>query len=51
MNSDFDYVDLDVGAGVDVLTVNGVDIKLNYDGRFSDDSEMHSSGARVGVKF
>ena len=49
--SEFDTVFLDVSAGLDVLTVDGLEIKLTYDGRFSEDSEMHAGGAKVGLKF
>lgn len=49
--SEFDEVFLDVAAGVDVLSAGGVEVKLNYDGRFSEDSESHAGGAKVGMKF
>ena len=51
IKSNFDDTYLDIGAGVDVMTLEGLDIKLNYEGRFSDDSEMHAGGAKVGIKF
>ncbi len=51
IKSEFDEAYLDASAGLDVLSVDGLEVKLNYDGRFSEDSEMHSGGAKVGVKF
>ena len=49
--SQFDNAYLDVAAGLDVLTVNGLEIKLNYDGRFSDNSEMHGGSLKASAKF
>jgi hypothetical protein len=49
--SRFDNMYLDVAAGLDVLTVNGLEIKLNYDGRFSDNSEMHGGSLKASAKF
>jgi len=51
VTSRFDDAYLDVGAGVDLMTVDGLDVKLNYEGRFADDSEMHAGGLKVGAKF
>ncbi|MCC7251932.1 autotransporter domain-containing protein [Hyphomicrobium sp.] len=51
VSSKFDDAHLDVSAGVDVLNVGGIDLKLNYDGRFAEDSETHSGGIKVGVKY
>jgi outer membrane autotransporter protein len=51
ITSEFDNVALDLSAGVDVLSLGGMDIKLNYDGRFSDDSQMHAGGLKVSVPF
>ena len=51
INSEFDDVFLDVSAGVDVLAYDGVNFKLNYDGRFAEHSELHSGGAKVGINF
>jgi hypothetical protein len=49
--SRFDNMYLDVAAGLDVLTVNGLEIKLNYDGRFSENSEMHGGSLKASAKF
>ncbi len=49
--SEFDDVFVDVSGGLTVLASDGVSLKLNYDGRFSGDSEMHGGGAKVGVNF
>jgi hypothetical protein len=42
---------LDISTGLDVISVDGLNVKLNYDGRFSDDSDMHAGGVKVGVRF
>ncbi|HET6387800.1 autotransporter outer membrane beta-barrel domain-containing protein, partial [Hyphomicrobium sp.] len=51
VRSEFDQTYLDIGAGLDVLGLGGIDIKLNYDGRFSDKSESHAAGIKAGVRF
>jgi hypothetical protein len=51
VTSQFDDAYLDLSAGIDVLTLDGLEIKLNYESRFSDDSEQHGGGVKVGVKF
>jgi hypothetical protein len=34
-----------------IIAASGEPAKLTYDGRFSEDSEMHAGGAKVGLKF
>lgn len=51
VSSDFDGAYLDLGAGVDVLNVSGVDIKLNYEGRMAKDSAIHAGGLKLGVQY
>ena len=51
ITSHFDSAYLDVAAGLDVITTGGLEIKLNYDGRFSDSSELHAGSLKAGVKF
>ncbi len=49
--SQFNNAFIDVVAGIDLITAGGVELKLNYDGRFSDDSELHAGSVKAGVKF
>jgi hypothetical protein len=51
ITSHFDSAYLDVAAGLDVIMTGGLEIKLNYDGRFSDSSELHAGSLKAGVKF
>ncbi|WP_439541830.1 autotransporter outer membrane beta-barrel domain-containing protein [Hyphomicrobium sp.] len=51
ISSEFDKRYLDVAAGVDVITAHGVDVKLTYDGRFSEHSDMHAGGVKAAVAF
>jgi hypothetical protein len=51
IESEFDRVYFDVAAGVDVLNAAGVDVKLTYDGRFSEHSEMHAGGIKAALPF
>jgi hypothetical protein len=51
VTSKFDQSYFNVGAGLDVLTLDGMDVKLNYEGLFSGDSDVNSGGLKVGVKF
>jgi len=51
VQSAFDTSYVDVAAGVDMLTAAGIDVKLSYDGRFSENSEMHSGGLKASVPF
>ncbi len=51
VQSAFDKVYGDVSAGVDLITLAGLDVKLNYDGRFGEHSELHSGGLKVGLHF
>ncbi|HEX2841722.1 hypothetical protein [Hyphomicrobium sp.] len=49
--SEFDDKYVDISAGVDILTADGVDLKLTYDGRYSENSSMLSFGAKAAVPF
>lgn len=49
--SQFNNAFIDVAAGVDLLSAGGVELKINYDGRFSDDSTLHAGAVKAGVKF
>ncbi len=51
ITSEFDKRYLDVAAGVDVLTKDGLDVKLTYDGRFSEHSDMHAGGIKASLPF
>jgi hypothetical protein len=51
VTSRFDQSYFNVGAGIDLLTQSGVDVKLNYEGLFSGRSDANSGGLKVGVKF
>jgi len=44
-------VELPRRAGLDVIMTGELEIKLNYDGRFSDSSELHAGLLKAGVKF
>lgn len=48
---EFDDRYIDVTAGLDVLTADGVDLRITYDGRFSDNSSMLSLGAKAAIPF
>jgi hypothetical protein len=48
---EFDDRYVDVTVGLDILTADGVDLKLTYDGRYSDNSTMLSLGAKAAVPF
>jgi uncharacterized membrane protein YidH (DUF202 family) len=50
-SEDFDDKYVDIAAGVDILTADGVDLKLTYDGRFSENSNDLSLGAKAAVPF
>jgi len=47
----FDDTYFDVTAGIDILTADGVDLKLTYDGRFSEDSSSLALGAKAAIPF
>jgi hypothetical protein len=36
---------------MDVLTLSGIDLKLNYEGLFAGHSDANSGGLKVSVKF
>ncbi len=42
---------VDISAGVDILTADGVDLKLTYDGRFASESSELSLGAKAAIPF
>ena len=41
----------DLSTGVNFLWDSGVELRLNYDGRFSKNSQEHSGGVKLGFKF
>ncbi|WP_439542731.1 autotransporter outer membrane beta-barrel domain-containing protein [Hyphomicrobium sp.] len=47
----FDDTYFDVSAGIDILTADGVDLKLTYDGRFAEDSTSLALGAKASIPF
>lgn len=47
----FDDTYFDVTAGIDILTADGVDLKLTYDGRFAEDSTSLALGAKASIPF
>jgi outer membrane autotransporter protein len=49
--SKFDRSYFDIGAGLDLLTLDGINVKLNYEGLFSGHSDANSGGVKVGFKF
>ncbi|MDQ8700066.1 autotransporter domain-containing protein [Hyphomicrobium sp. LHD-15] len=51
IGSEFDKHYLDLAVGVDVLNAAGVDVKLTYDGRFSEHSDMHAGGIKAALPF
>ena len=46
-----DNIYANVGAGVDVLAVNGLTGRLEYNGRFSADEEQHRGTAKLSLRF
>ena len=50
-SQEFDDKYVDIAAGVDILTADGVDLKLTYDGRYSNESSELSLGAKAAVPF
>ena len=51
INADIDEVIADVSAGLDVIAKDGVVLRLQYEGRFSENTEEHSAGVKVSLKF
>lgn len=51
VHSRFDDVFLDVSAGLDVIAIDGLTVKVNYDGRFAEHTEIHAGGAKLGMRF
>ena len=41
----------EVGAGVDVVSKMGLNFRVEYDGRFSDDVTEHSAGLKGSINF
>jgi outer membrane autotransporter protein len=50
-STEFDDSYVDIAAGVDILTADGVDLKLTYDGRFSENSDLHAGGVKAAIPF
>ena len=51
MVSKFDNVFLDVSASLDVISIDGLTLKINYDDRLAEHTESHVGGAKLGVNF
>ena len=47
----FDDAYFDITAGIDILIVDGVDLKLTYDGRFAEESSSLALGAKAAIPF
>ena len=47
----FDDVFADVSAGVQWFSASGINLRLNYDGRFGDSSEQHGVDAKLTVNY
>ena len=47
VRGDFDQVQADVEAGIHVLTASGINMKLNYEGRYGEDSQQHGGSVKV----
>ena len=51
INTEIDDVLADVSAGVDVINVKGAALRLQYDGRFGDDTQQNSGSIKGSVPF
>ena len=40
-----------MAAGVDVLSQDGTVLRLYYDGRFADDTQLHAGGVKASLAF
>ena len=49
--SELDKNYFDVATGLNVLWNDALELRLNYDGRFSQNSREHSAGVKLGMKF
>ena len=49
--SSIDKVVADVAAGVDLLATDGMVLRLEYDGRFGEDTRQHGGAAKLSVPF
>jgi outer membrane autotransporter protein len=47
VSGEFDQVQADVEAGVIVLTTSGINMKLNYEGRYGENSQQHGGGLKI----
>jgi uncharacterized protein with beta-barrel porin domain len=47
----FDDVSADISAGVQWFSTSGINLRLNYDGRFGDYSEQHGVDAKLTVNY
>lgn len=47
VNGEFDQVSADVEAGLHVLMTSGVNFKLNYEGRYGEDTQQHGGSIKV----
>lgn len=51
ITSKFDDVLADIGAGVQLFSTDGINLRFNYDGKFGDNTEVHGVDAKVTVNY
>ncbi|CAN0237259.1 unnamed protein product, partial [Phaeothamnion confervicola] len=51
VNTKFDHVLADAGAGVDVINSAGVGLRVQYEGRFGEDTRQHSFSLKGSIPF
>jgi hypothetical protein len=47
VTGNYDQVAADVDAGLIVLTTSGINMKLNYEGRYSENTVQHGASVKV----
>lgn len=51
LSDQFDQVSATVDVGFDILTAQGVNIGLKYEGQYGENVEQHSGNLKVGIDF
>ena len=51
IGSEFEDVFGTLEVGLNIISDNGLSLKFNYEGHFSEDSESHAGGVKLGVQF
>jgi outer membrane autotransporter protein len=51
MQSKLDTVFADVEAGTHVLMMNGLNVRLNYEGRFGENTRQHGGTVKLGLPY